>query len=360
MNLPVSLGVIALSTLFVWRGSFLLEQAADRLSSYYRLPPVVQGAVIAAIGSSFPELSSTVLSALVHGVFDLGVATIVGSAIFNILVIPGLSGLQGTPLSTSRVLVYKDAQFYLTSIAVLMLAFAFALIYFPVEGSEWQGTMTRPLALLPVAFYGVYLFLQQQDTAEHDTSDDASDDASDENVPSDATHETTNETTNETIHVGKEWLRLLASLGIIVVAVEGLVRAAIALGDMLNTPSFLWGLTMIAAATSLPDAFVSVRAARRGKGVISIANVLGSNIFDLLIAIPAGVLIAGSSVINFAAAAPMMGLLTLATLALFATLRTRLRLSRAESWFLLGLYALFVTWMVLETIGVTGLLFHQT
>jgi cation:H+ antiporter len=291
--------------------------------------------MIAAVGSSFPELSSTVVATLIHGEFELGVASIVGSAIFNILVIPGIAGLFGKSLTADRVLVYKDAQFYITSVTVLLLSFAFALIYFPVEGTDWQGTMTRPIALIPIALYGLYVFLQQQDMSEH----------------------TAEETPPEHISIGKEWLRLLLSLAFIVGAVEGLVRSAIALGNILNTPSFLWGITVIAAATSLPDAFVSVRAAQRGEGVISIANVLGSNIFDLLIAIPVGVLIAGASPINFAKAAPMMGVLTFATIVLFAMLRTRLELTRLESAILLALYIAFIGWMALETFGVINIIF---
>lgn len=335
MNLLLSIGVIVVSTAFVWWGSFLLESASERLAAYYQLPPIIQGAVIAAIGSSFPELSSVVIAALVHGEFELGIASIVGSAIFNILVIPGLSGLLGKNLAADRVLVYKDAQFYITSVTVLLLAFAFALIYYPVEGTDWQGTMTRPIALIPLALYGLYLFLQQQDMSEHVAA---------AAPPQD-------------ISIGKEWLRLLLSLVIIVVAVDGLVRSAIALGDILNTPSFLWGITVIAAATSMPDAFISVRAARQGEGVISIANVLGSNIFDLLVAIPLGVLLAGAAPINFAVAAPMMGVLTFATIVLFALLRTRLELSKTESWFLLALYAAFIGWMVLETFDITHVVF---
>jgi len=335
MDLLWYIGVIIVATGFVWWGSVLLEGASERLAAYYQLPAIVQGAVIAAIGSSFPELSGTVIATLLHGEFELGVASIVGSAIFNILVIPGLAGLLGKKIVADRILVYKDAQFYITSVTVLLLAFAFALIYYPVEGTEWQGTMTRPIALIPIALYGIYLFLQQQDMLEHVSS----------------------EAPPEDISVGKEWLRLLLSLGVIVLAVEGLVRSAIALGDILNTPSFLWGITVIAAATSLPDAFVSVRAARRGEGVISIANVLGSNIFDLLIAIPLGVLLAGASVINFARAAPMMGVLTLATIILFALLRTKLELSKGESAILLSLYILFIVWMVLETFDITNIVF---
>ncbi|MCA9720554.1 MAG: hypothetical protein KC468_38180, partial [Myxococcales bacterium] len=66
--------VALVSTAIIWKGSALLESSAEQLSRYYELPEVVQGAVIVAIGSSFPELSTTVLSTLVHGEFELGVS----------------------------------------------------------------------------------------------------------------------------------------------------------------------------------------------------------------------------------------------------------------------------------------------
>ena len=326
------------STTVVWKSSSLLEEASEKLALYYQLPEVVQGAVIAAVGSSFPELSSTVLATLIHGEFELGIAGIVGSAIFNILVIPGISGLLGGRLAADRILVYKDAQFYITSVTVLLLAFTFSLIYNPVPGTEWEGLMTRAIALMPLAMYGLYIFLQQQDTAEYQA-------------------ELGNSGANlsrREINVGRQWLRLLLSLVLIVVSVEGLVRSAIGFGDLFSTPTFLWGLTVIAAGTSLPDMLVSIRAAKKGQGTISLANVLGSNIFDLLVAIPVGVLIAGASPINFAVAAPMMAILTFATIVLFAFMRTGLTLQKRESVVLLGLYAGFIIWMFLETFGVTS------
>lgn len=128
------------------------------------------------------------------------------------------------------------------------------------------------------------------------------------------------------------------------------------MGKVFNTPTFLWGITVIAAGTSLPDAFVSIRAAQRGDGIISLANVLGSNIFDLLVAIPVGVMIAGASIVDFAVAAPMMGVLTFATIVLFAMLRMGLALSKKECVVLLGMYGLFVVWMVLETLEITNVI----
>lgn len=323
--------VALIGTGIIWKGSGLLESSAARLSAYYQLPDIVQGAIVVAIGSSFPELSTTVISTLVHGEFELGVAAIVGSALFNIMIVPAASGLASrTPLEANRDLVYKEAQFYMIAVAVLTLTFAFAAIYYPVAAQGTiKGEINRWLALMPVALYGLYVFVQYQDTLEGTGEVDAS-----------------------AIHVGREWLRLVASLAIILVGVEALVRSAINFGELFGTPSFLWGITVVAAGTSIPDAFVSVRAARDGRGITSIANVLGSNTFDLLVCIPAGVLIAGTAIVNFSVAAPMMGVLTLATVVLFLMMRTQMVLTRGESWLLLGLYGLFVLWITLESLAV--------
>lgn len=323
--------VTVLSTVLVWKGSGLLESSSGKLSAYYRLPEVVQGAVVAAVGSSFPELSTAVLSSLLHGRFELGVAAIVGSAIFNILVIPAVATLVSRePLKPNRDVVYKEAQFYMISVAVLLLTFAFAAIYNPVSRDPIVGEMDRFLALIPVCLYGLYVFMQYQDVKDQATERD------------------------ETVSPLRQWGVLAVSLALILAGVEGLVRSAIAFGEIFETPDFLWGVTVVAAGTSVPDAFYSARAARAGNPLASLSNVLGSNVFDLLVAVPAGVLVAGTASINFSVAAPMMGVLTLATIVLFTFLRTQMVLTRAEGWILLGLYGLFVTWMVLESLGVTG------
>lgn len=326
------------STAVVWVGSGWLERTSGRLAAYYDLPEIVRGAVVVAVGSSFPELSTVIVSSLLHGQFELGVAAIVGSALFNILVIPSLSALaSGKQLPSNRDLVYKEAQFYIIAVAVLLLVFSLAVIYFPVSAPSGAilGEIGRGLALLPVAVYGLYLFLQYQDTMELDAGADAGG-----------------------VRPLREWALLAGSMALILAGVEGLVRAAISFGELLGTPSFLWGITVVAAGTSVPDAFVSIRAARKGETVTSLANVLGSNIFDLLVAIPAGVLIAGAAVINYSIAAPMMGALVLATVLLFLMLRTRMSLSHPESVVLLALYLLFILWMVLENFGWVDLVPH--
>ncbi|MFB6262550.1 MAG: sodium:calcium antiporter [Bradymonadaceae bacterium] len=328
--------VAVVSTGVVWKGSGWLERSSERLAVYYELPDIVKGAIVVAVGSSFPELSTTVISTLLHGEFELGVSAIVGSALFNILMVPALSGLAGEEqLEANRDLVYKEAQFYMIAVAVLLLTFSFAAIYNPVGPGESliKGTLTRPLAMIPVALYVLYVFVQYQDTMDYDAGE--------------STHD---------VDPLKNWGLLVVSLLVILAGVEGLVRAAINYGEFFGTPSFLWGITVVAAGTSIPDAFVSINAARDGKAVTSVANVLGSNIFDLLVCIPAGVLVAVEPpTINYTIAAPMMGVLTFATIVLFLMMRTSLILSRAEAWWLLAIYCVFVVWMGVETFGVVDL-----
>lgn len=330
----VQVAVITVTTGMIWLGSGWLERSAEHLSAYYGLPAVVQGSIVVAVGSSFPELASVVITALA-GAFDMGVGAVVGSAIFNILAIPALTGIvTSEPLDVNRTVVYKEAQFYMLAVSVLVITFALAVIYFPVEGDRaLVGTITRPLAMIPLLLYGLYLFIQWQDVGDYES-----------------------EGPGDEIDVVREWGRLAAGLVVILVAVESLVRAVEGLNATFGIPEFLAGVTIIAAATSLPDALISVRAAQAGKSVTSLGNVLGSNTFDLLVAIPVGVLIAGSAPVAFSVAAPMMGVLTVATILLFTALRTDLSLTKPESYSLLIAYLVFVGWVVGETVGAVGLL----
>lgn len=332
-GIAVDLLVIVVATALIWLGSGWLEESAETLSAYYGLPAVVQGSIVVAVGSSFPEFVSVVVTAVI-GVFDMGVGALVGSAIFNILVVPALSGLgSDKDLEASRTIVYKEAQFYMISVSALVVTFALAVIYFPVSSDPIIGELTRPLAVIPLLLYGLYLFIQYQDV------DDADIDL-----------------VRGGVNIRREWMKLLGGLLVIVVTVERLVTSVESLGATFGVPEFLAGITIVAAATSLPDTLVSVRAASEERGATSLGNVLGSNTFDLLVAIPVGVLIVGSVDVNFSTAVPMLGVLTVATVLLFTTLRTDLSLTDGESYALLVAYLLFVAWVVTETIGVTNLL----
>ncbi|MEF8799623.1 MAG: sodium:calcium antiporter [Halolamina sp.] len=325
------LGLATIATAVLWAGSRWLEASADRLAAGYGVPAIVQGSVIAAVGSSMPELVSVLLATLLHGKFELGVGGVVGSAVFNLLVIPAIAVLaEPGGMETKRDLAFKEALFYMLAVATLLLTFSLAVIYSPVQGPGIRGKVTRLLALFPLIIYGLYAFTQYLDTTEYEESADSS------------------------VNRVRAWLRFGVGLAAVVVGVEGLVRAAIGFGEVFGTPAFLWGMTVVAAGSSVPDVFVSVTAAQSDRPSVSLANVLGSNTFDLLVAVPVGVLVAGSLTITFAHIVPMMGFLLAATIVFFAIVRTDMFLSEQEGYGLLGIYGLFLVWLVLESVGATN------
>lgn len=315
------------STGIIWKGSSLLEGSAAQLSKYYGLPVAVHGGIVVAIGSSFPEISSVVISTLIHDEFALGLGAIVGSAVFNILVIPAASGFVSEELEATRDIVYKDAQFYIISILVLFMTFSIGTTYV-TGGTNRAAVLTPALVLFPLGTYAVYVFLQYLDTRDHVAPPPGN------------------------VNVRRQLVTLLVALALITIGVEGIVRAALGFEAIFDTPSILWGLTVIAVGTSLPDAFVSIRAAQRDADVTSLTNVLGSNTFNLLVAVPVGVILAGSATIDYLVAIPTMGFLVFATIVFVVFTRTSLELSDRESVTLIGLYIVFLVWMALESMGV--------
>lgn len=338
--------LVVVGTLFgaalLWLACSRLEESTHRLAQHYGIPDAVKGSVFLAIASSMPEVVTAMLAFPVHGDFELGMSVIIGSAIYNILVIPAFSVYaRGRPLKANRHLVYREAQFYLVSVAVVMLVLSLSVIYggeqptIALDGRElFTGSFTRTLAIFPLLLYGLYLFIQFEEVR----------------------LQRPDHPPQPGIQAWKEWGILLGCIVLMLVGVESLLRVAITLGDMLQTPTFLWGMTIVAAATSMPDTFVSVRASVMGRTESSVSNVLGSNIFDLLVAVPLAVMVTGTIAVNFTQIVPMMTFLVIATILMLVFMLRDLELTIRESHVMMLLYLGFGLWMTLEAFGVTSVL----
>lgn len=343
MTFVLLVGGTLVGTALLWFACSRLEESTHRLAEHYGIPDAVKGSILLAVASSMPELVTALLALPVHADFELGLSAIIGSAIFNILVIPAFSVYaRGRPLEANRELIFREGQFYLVSVAVLMLVLSLAVIYgggispLPADGGRriFRGEFTPFLAAFPLTLYGLYVFIQFEEVKRQ--RDD--------------------HPRKEGINALREWSVLAGTIVLILIGVEMLLRVAISLGDLLETPTFLWGMTIVAAATSLPDTFVSVRASVLGRTESSISNVLGSNVFDLLVAVPAGVMLSGTIIINYTQIVPMMVFLVVATVVMLIFMLRDMRLSRNEAHVMMGLYVVFGVWMTLEAFGVMNLL----
>ena len=338
MTILLVIGGTVVGTGLLWIACGRLEEATSRLSTHYGIPEIVQGSLLLAVSSSIPELATAALALPVHHDFELGVSAIIGSAIYNILVIPAASVFaRGEPMKSTSALVYREALFYLFSVAAVMVVLSLSVVYggtVAADGTPVEGRLTPALALVPIFLYAIYLYIQYAEFIESPAP----------------------EVRDGTISAAKEWLVLILMIGLILVGVEMLLRVAITLAELLNTPTFLWGMTVVAGATSLPDTFISIRASMQGRTTSSLSNVLGSNVFDLLVAIPAGVLIAGVVTVNFTQVVPMMTFLMVATIVMIVAMRRDWEVSRNEASVMLALYAGFGVWMGLEAFGFTNVL----
>jgi cation:H+ antiporter len=223
MTILFVLGATVLGTVVLWPACGRLETSAHRLSLHYGIPEVVQGSVLLAISSSVPELATALLAFPVHDDFELGMSAIIGSAIYNILVIPAFSVFaRKAPLRANKEIVYREAQFYLVSVASLMVVLGLAVIYndnplpSPVTESGRQiieGEFTPLLAVMPLLLYGLYLFLQYEEVKDGRDAHPR----------------------QKGINAGREWAILAIMVVLILIGVELLLRVAITLADTLQT-----------------------------------------------------------------------------------------------------------------------------
>lgn len=315
-----------------------LDQISQRLS----LPASVAGASLMAMGSSAPELAIALLSLFRDGGenSDLGVGTIVGSAVFNILIITGVSALV-MPTEVSRKTVIRDAAFYVLCIGMLFWVFIDGRISIIEAGSF-------------LLVYGLYLFvLARWKGGEEATPDGA---------PPDDEVEVRGALIWRVvplvlrIFTGDPRRSYVRAFVVSILAVGAicwvLVDAAVELATAFSIPPVVIGLTVLAAGTSVPDMISSIVVARQGRGDMAIANAVGSNIFDILVGLGLPWLLT-LTVLQRGITVGTDGLFSsvlilLVTVFLLVTLLFIGRgLSRAQGGLLVAVYVGYVFWIVL-------------
>ncbi|OQY58288.1 MAG: hypothetical protein B6245_12640 [Desulfobacteraceae bacterium 4572_88] len=347
MTAIVSLAVLILAIyiLAVITDEFFVK-SLEQISQVWKIPPSVAGASLMAMGSSAPELFIAMLALFKDGGAnsDVGIGTIVGSAVFNILVITGISAVIRDAKVTLPAIV-RDTVFYLISIGFLLYAF-------------WDGQIVLSESILFIVIYGGYLaflFLVPM-------GDEFEEPAKTEEKLSDTKEESRLQLVNRAItkNVGyltgdaeKDYIRaFLASIFLIGALSWVLVDSAVIFANALGIPPVIIALTILAGGTSAPDLIASVIVARQGQGSMAVANAIGSNIFDILICLGLPWTIAllfldrGTILVGTGELLLSVFILVSTVVVLFIFLYTGRVLTRREGWCLLGFYATYILWTV--------------
>ena len=303
-------------------GAELLVRGASRLAIAAGISPLVVGLTVVAFGTSSPELAVTVGSAYA-GQAAVALGNVVGSNIFNVLFILGVSALIA-PLVVAQQLVRLDVPLMIVaSVAVLLLGL--------------DGRIDRidgALLFLGVVAYTVFLVrLSRRETA--------------------AIEAEYEEAFGDDPEAGPRPLvdiaLLLAGLGLLVVGSQWLVDAAVTTATTLGVSELVIGLTIVAVGTSLPEVATSVLATVRGERDIAVGNVVGSCIFNLLAVLGLGSVVAPDGVpvpqgaLTFDV--PVMVAVAIAALPVFFT---GYLIARWEAAVFLGYYVAYAGYLVLD------------
>jgi len=236
-------------------GAELLVRGSTRLALAVGISPLVVGLTVVSFGTSAPEFAVSMKASLA-GQADLALGNAVGSNIFNVLLILGISAVIA-PLSISRQLVRLDVPVMIAVSSLLWILSA-------------DGNLSRIEGLFFVAgivFYTAFLIF----LGRHSTNNDGQ--------QTDLTKQSGPEHRHNRFTIP---LLILGGLGALVLGARLLVAGSVALARLLGVGELVIGLTIVAAGTSLPEVATSVVASIRGERDIAVGNVVGSNIFNIL------------------------------------------------------------------------------
>ena len=287
---------LVLGLVLLVAGAELLVRGAARLAARFGISPLVIGLTVVAFGTSSPELAVSVQSGL-SGQADIAVGNIVGSNIFNVLVVLGLSALIA-PLVVQQQLVRFDVPLV---IGVSVLFWVMAL-----DGRI--GLFDGLLLTAGIVAYTVFAIRQSRQESPEIQAEYAQEPGGGASAWID--------------RLPVQIVFIAAGLVLLVLGATWLVDSAVAIAHALGVSEIVIGLTIVAVGTSLPELATSLVAALRGERDIAVGNVIGSSLFNL----------------------PVMIAVALACLPIFATGH---RIARWEGALFLGYYAVYVSYLIL-------------
>ena len=245
MQIILQLALLALGFVMLVKGSDWFVDGAAGIAAKFRIPQIIIGLTIVAMGTSAPEAAVSITAATA-GSADITVGNVVGSNILNVLVILGLASAI-IPIAVGKSTLKIDIPFMIAISAIFLLL-------------GWDGTITRIDGLVLIALFAGYIgYMIWEAIHSNEDGDEIKD-----------------------MPIWKLLLSTVIGMALIIFGADVAVDAATKLAQIFGMSERFIGLTVVALGTSLPELFTSVTAARKGNADIAIGNIVGSNIFNIL------------------------------------------------------------------------------
>ena len=290
------------------KGADFFVDGSSSVARLLKIPSLIIGLTIVAMGTSAPEASVSITAALKHS-SGLSVGNIVGSNMFNLLVVIGVSALI-TPFVTDRQILKRDLPINAATIAVLIL--------FCIDGQI--GRIEGTLLFIGMIAYIVVLIINAIKSREE----------------------------GENIKTLSPLVSILYIIGGIIGIILGgnvVVSSATDIAKHFNLSDTIIGLTIVAVGTSLPELVTSIVAAKKGESALSLGNAVGSCLFNVLFILGASSMITPQTIkpdiiINCA-------LLLVVSVLLWIIGKSKGRITRAEGFICVLLYVLYTIYLIM-------------
>ena len=311
MTTILDIVLIILGVAMVLKGADYLTEGAAAVARRLRIPEMIIGLTIVAAGTSAPELFVSIVSAL-KGTSDMAVGNVVGSNIMNTMLIVGVAAMVA-PMTISMTTVKKDLPFTVAaSMLLLFLAFDHFL-------GHIGGFMLLAAFALFMA-YSIYRASRSQEPAD--------------------------EAPKEQLTAFKNTCYVLGGLLLLIVGSNVFVDHASNLALQMGISEGVVGLTVVAGGTSLPELATTVVAARKGQSALAIGNVIGSNVFNILLILGLTAAIHPLQIEGITTIDMTVMLLSVTLVWLFAF--TRFKVERWEGFVLMIGYLAYLTWLIIS------------
>ena len=312
MLLDILLIVIGV-VLVIW-GAYRMTDGAVSIAQLVKITKIVIGLTIVAMGTSAPEFFVSLMSAL-KGTPDLAVGNVVGSNIFNTLLIVGVAAMV-TPIVISRSTVRKDMPWSMLAAILLTVMCLDSVI------SRWDALV---LFVLFCTFIGYNLREAKKGKAQPEEEEEG-------------------KAMKPILAVGL----VLLGLGCLVLGSNIFVDSATRVAQQLGVSEAVIGLTIVAGGTSLPELATSVVAARKGQSAIAIGNVIGSNVFNVLMIIGITGLVKPMNINGITTVD--LGVMTGSMVLVWLFSYTKFKVERWEGAVLTGIFAAYMCWLISQVI----------
>lgn len=261
MNVLLDLVLLLVGFVFLIKGADIFVEGSAAVAKRFNIPGVVIGLTIVAMGTSAPELAVSI-SAGLAGSNAIAISNVIGSNIFNLVVVLGVCAFMA-PIAVEKGILKRDFPFSI--LATLLMAIFISDLVFTgkmreVDGVMQSGTIQRWEALILLGIFVIYLFITVRSALKNrEKGEDI-----------------------EALPMWKSLIFIVLGAAAIIGGGQLVVNSAKSIALTFGMSETLVGLTIVAIGTSLPELVTSIVASSKGQNGMAVGNVVGSNIFNLL------------------------------------------------------------------------------